>query len=236
MRPTWIVTVTLLLLSPTLLFAEEPSRRTISVSAEGEVTASPDVAVLSFAVETTAKDASKAVDENASKSSAVAAAIKKELGEKDKITTTRYSLDPVYERREAGSPAAPEISGYVAHNEVRVETHRIDQAGHLIDVAARAGANRMSGLDFTLENKTTQLREALLQAGREARQQAETVAQALNVKLKQVVSASTSSGPIVMPRDYPRMAMATMEKSAPTPVEPGDIVVRASLQVTYEIE
>jgi uncharacterized protein YggE len=235
MRPMWIVTVTLLLLSPTLLAAEEPSRRTIAVSAEGEVTASPDVAVLSFAVETTANEASKAVEENASKSSAVAAAIKKELGEKDKITTTRYSLDPVYERREPGSPAAPAISGYVAHNEVRVETHRIDQAGHLIDVAARAGANRMSGLEFTLEDKTTQLRQALLQAGREARQQAETVAQALGVTLKQVVSASTSSGPIVMPRDYPRMAMA-MEKSAPTQLEPGDIVVRASLQVTYEIE
>jgi uncharacterized protein YggE len=40
-----------------------------------------------------------------------------------------------------------------------------------------------------------------------------------------------------MPRDYSRMSMAAaMEKSAPTPVEPGEIVVRASLQVTYEIE
>jgi hypothetical protein len=226
-----------LLLSPMRLFAaEEPARRTISVSAEGEVTAAPDLAVVSFAVETTAPQAAAAVGDNATKSDAVAAAIKKELGEKGKITATRYSLEPIYERREPGSPAPPAISGYVARNEVRVETLRLDAVGQLIDAAARAGANRVSNLEFNLQDRTRQLAEALQRAGREARQQAETVAQALGVTLKQVVSATTSSGPIIMPREHQRFAMAAMEAQAPTPIEPGEIIVRATLQVTYEIE
>jgi uncharacterized protein len=237
MRAT-LVLIGSLLLSPALAgAADAPARRTISVSADGEVTAAPDLAILSFAVETTAHEASKAAADNASKSATVAAAVKKQLGEKDKITTTRYSLEPTYERREPGSPAPPAISGYVSRNEVRVETRRIDEVGQLIDVATRAGANRVSGLEFTLDDRADELREALLKAGREARQQAETVAQALGVTLKQVVSASTSSAPIIMPRDTQRFSMAAaMERSAPTPVEPGEIIVRASLQVTYEIE
>ncbi len=215
---------------------DAPDRRTISVSSEGEVHATPDLAIISFAVETTAPEAAAAVGENARKSAALSKAIKSRMDAADKISTSGYGLDPVYEQAKPGSSTVPRISGYVARNEVRVEAHKLDAVGALIDAAAGAGANRVSGLTFTLENRSAQLREALQKAGAEARQQAESVATALGVRLKQVVSASTSGGPIVMPKQYERMAMASMESYAPTPVEAGDVVVRAGLQVTYEIE
>ena len=47
------------------------TRRTISVTGQGEVSASPDVAILSVAVETTAVKAADAVNENASRSAKV---------------------------------------------------------------------------------------------------------------------------------------------------------------------
>lgn len=213
---------------------DKPPPRTISVTAEGEVDATPDLAVVSFAVETTAPLAATAVEENARKSAAVTAAVKKDLGPNDRVTTMGYSLDPFYEQHERGSPAAPRIAGYVARNEVQVQLHAVDAVGRLIDTATGAGSNRVSGLQFTLEDDSGELRQALLEAGQEARRQAEAIAQALGVTLKQVVSAKTSSGPILYPQQ--RFAMAAAEARVTTPVEPGEVSVRASLQVTYEIE
>jgi hypothetical protein len=225
------------LLAATTAQAEEgPQQRTISVTGEGEVTATPDLAIISFAVETTAKQARDAVDENARKGAAVAAALKKKLQEKDEISTTRYSLEPMYEQREPRSTVQPAINGYVARNEVRVELHAIDAVGALIDVATEAGANRVSDLQFTLDDRASYLRDALQNAGHEAQQQAKSVAAALGVELKQVVSASTSAPPIVFPRRYESAGMAMAESRVTTPVEPGEVSVRATLYVTYEIE
>lgn len=211
------------------------SRHTIAVTGQGEVTAAPDLAILSVAVETTAAKAADAVRENASRSAKVAAAVKALIGKDDRVTTTRYSLDPRYEPPKHGEAGEPRIIGYVARNEVQVETHKIDGVGALIDTASDAGANRVSGLQFTLSNRNEQLRAALEKAGAEARAQAESVAKALGVHLKGVASATTSTGPGPQPRYFEARAMA-LEARPPTPIEPGTVSVSATLQVTYDIE
>lgn len=227
--------LTCVLLACSAVRADE-TPRSISVTGEGEVKASPDLAIVSFAVETTAKHARDAVSENASKSQALAAAIKKKLKNGDKVTTTSYSLDPMYEQRERGSTAPPAISGYVARNEVRVELHAIDDVGTLIDIATQSGANRVNDLQFTLADRAPYLRQALEEAGHAAQEQAESVAKALGVKLKKVLSATTSTPPVTLPRRYRGVGMAMAEAQAPTPVEPGEVSVQATLNVTYEIE
>lgn len=232
-----VLSFVLSLLLPTVASAQEaPQRRTITVSGEGQINASPDLAIVSFAVETTAPQARDAVNDNASKSAALADALKKKLKDEDKITTTRYSLDPMYEQRERGGTEPPRISGYVARNEVQVELHEIDGVGALIDAASQAGANRISDLQFTLEDRSAHLHDALQKAGHEAQAQAKSVAAALGVTLKQVMSATTSAPPIVLPRRYQTGGMAMAESRAPTPVEPGEVSVQATLHVTYEIE
>jgi uncharacterized protein YggE len=214
----------------------EPKRRTIEVSGSAEVSAAPDLAILSFAVETTATEASAAVEQNAARSAKVASAVKQRLGAKDKLSTTRYALEPRYQYPERGSQAPPTITGYVAANEVRVETSNLDQVGQLVDAAITAGANRVSELQFTLADRNPTLRAALAKAGSEARAQAESIAAALGVQLKQVVTA-TSQPPPIIPRRYEGRGMvAAAEARAPTPLEPGEVTVSATLQVTYEIE
>ena len=215
---------------------ETPARRTLAVSGEGEVKVAPDLAVVSFAVETSAPAAAAAVADNARKSGQLADALRQQLGQNGKVSTTRYSLDPVYEQREHGASAPPRITGYQARNQVRVETHAIDTVGKLIDTAAAAGANRVDGLEFTLEQRATAQRDALQHAGEDARRQAEASAAALGVTLGKVLSAVTGAPPVVMPRPYARMGAAMAEMNAPTPVEAGDVTVSATLQVTYEIE
>jgi uncharacterized protein len=216
---------------------DAPSRRTIAVSGEGEVKVPPDLAVVSFAVETTAPAAGVAVAENARKSSELADELKRQLTGQGKVSTTRYSLDPVYEQRERGGPPAPpRITGYIARNQVRAETHAIDSIGKLIDGAAKAGANRVDGLDFALDQRDQAEDQALQRAAADARRQAEAASSALGVKLGKVLSVTTSAPPVVVPRPYARVAAAMAEASPPTPVEAGDVTVSATLQVTYEIE
>jgi uncharacterized protein YggE len=211
------------------------AQRTISVTGQGEVTASPDLVIVTVAVETAAPSAAAAVGENAKRSAAVVSALKGLVGKEDRVTTARYSLDPRYQSSKPGEATEPRITGYVARNDVQVETHKIDGVGALIDAANRAGANRISGLQFTLSNRNEQLRAALEKAGSEARAQAESVAKALGVTLKQVSSATTSTGPVIQPRYFER-GVAAMEARASTPIEPGTVSVSATLQVTYTIE
>ena len=213
---------------------QQPPRRTITVTGTGEVSAAPDLALVSFAVETQAKTAAEAATANAAKTDKVVNAIKGQLKGDDKIMTSGYSLEPQYQTQERGSLSPPPIVGYVARNEVRVEINRIEAVGRLIDTAIAAGANRISNLQFTLKDRNPQLRAALAKAGAEARAQAESVATALGVQIKQVVAATTSSGPIVLPR-Y-REGFAAAAANAATPLEPGEVKVSASLEVSYEIE
>lgn len=210
-------------------------RRTIAVSGQGEVQAIPDRLVVSFAVETTAARAAEATAENAKRSSAVAAAVKPLLGADDTVVTTRYALDPRYETVRPGEQREPHITGYVARNEVQVESRQTDKAGALLDAAIGAGANRIGGLQFSLSKRTESVRAAIEKAGADARAQAESVAKGLGVRLKGVVSATTGTPPVIMPRRF-EVGMMAAEARAPTPIEAGEITVSATLQVTYEIE
>jgi uncharacterized protein len=214
---------------------KEPPR-TLTVMGYGEVKASPDLAFIELAVETTAENAAKATTENARLTTAVIDALKKKIGEKDRVTTTGYSLQPQYANRRPGSDAPPEIAGYVASNRVRVESRDLNKVGDLIDTAIAAGANRTDVLSFTLENRAPTLREALREAGAEARAQAESIAEALGVKLGEVLNASTAGVQMPQPIYKERMMMAMAADQVSTPVEPGEIEVSATLTVSYRIE
>jgi len=222
--------------SAAVLAQETPPRRTVAVTGEGEVKVAPDSAVLSFAVETAAPTAAAAGAENARKSTVLTEALKKEIGANGKVSTTRYSVDPVYEQRERGAATAPpRITGYVARNQVRAETSAIDSVGKLIDVATQAGANQIDGLDFTLEERAQAQSDALQRAGQDARRQADATATALGLKLGKVLTVSTGSPPIIMARDKRMAGVAMAEMSVSTPIDAGDVTVSAQVQVMYEI-
>src|SRR5438094_159071 len=147
-------------------------RHTISVTGQGEVKAVPDQIVASFAVETTGTRATDAAAENAKRSTAVAAALKALLAPEDTVGTTHYAVDPRYEPGRPGEAREPRIVGYVARNEVQIESRRIDKAGALVDAAIGAGANRVGSLQFSLSKRDELLRSALEKAGADARSRA----------------------------------------------------------------
>jgi uncharacterized protein YggE len=236
-RRAWPLVISLLLLpAAPLVAAETPeqSRRTISVTGKGEVKAVPDHVAVSFAVETTAPRAAEAAAENARRSAAVTSALRAALGSGATVTTTRYAIEPRYEAARPGESREPRITGYIVRNQVQVESGQVDRVGGLIDAAIGAGANRIGALEFTLAEEAAPLRAALEKAGADAHAQAESAAHGLGVRLKGVLSATTSAMPV--PRRYETRALAAETRAAPTPIEPGEATVSATLQVTYEIE
>jgi uncharacterized protein YggE len=207
--------------------------RTIEVDGSGETRTSPDTADLDLAIETRAKTAEGAAASNAALAAKVIDAIKSKLGDKGKITTGGYSLNPEYDQR--ATTETPKIVGYTAQNSVTVHTGALDLAGALIDAAIAAGANRVNSLNFSVRDDTKARGEAIAIATRDARAQAEALAAALDVKLGKVLKATTISeqrpAPIRMNR-----AMFATASSVSTPVEPGDVTVPATVSLIFEIE
>src|SRR5882672_2582112 len=211
--------------------ANAPAMRTIEVDGSGEARTSPDTADLDLAIDTQAKTAEEAATRNAALAAKVIDALKAKLGDKGKITTGGYALNPEYDQRPTQKPS---IIGYTAQNTVTVNTCALDLIGALIDSAIAAGANRVNSLNFSVKDDTKPRTEAITIATRDAHAQASALAAALRVKLGKVVKATTVSEvrPIPMQRG---MAMAMSAKVA-TPVEPGEVTMPATVSLTFEIE
>jgi uncharacterized protein YggE len=211
--------------------ANSPAIRTIEVDGSGETRTSPDTADLDLAIDTQAKTAEEAANRNAALAAKVIDALKSKLGDKGKITTAGYSLNPEYDQR---ASEKPRIVGYNAQNTVTLHTGALDLVGALIDAAIAAGANRVNSLNFSVKDDTKARTEAIAIATRDARAQAEALASALGVKLGMILKATTVSQarPIPM-RMGPAMAMSA---SVATPVEPGEVTVSATVSLTFEIE
>ena len=206
-------------------------RRTIEVDGSGEVRTSPDTADLDLAIDTHAKTAEGAATNNAQLATKVIDALKSKLGDKGKITTGGYSLNPDYSRTPSENPT---IVGYNAQNTVTVHTGALDLVGALIDSAIAAGANRVNSLNFSVKDDTKARTEAIAIATRDARAQADALASALGVKLGKVLKATTVSEARPIPMRMGR-AMA-MSATVATPVEPGEVAVPATVSLTFEIE
>ena len=209
-------------------------KRTLNVTRNGKADASPDVAYLTLSVETLAKSASQAVKDNAATTNKVIQVIKAMLGKNDKVSTAGYSLTPVYEYNNQTSKT--DFKGYRASNRIIVEAHDLKEIGNLIDATSEAGLNNIESLSFDTTKRDEFRREALTRAVNDAKTTAETLAKAAGVKITRILQLSpTFDYPVPVYRDY-ALAKEAAPAAPPTPIEPGDISVSASVNIVYEIE
>ena len=220
---------------PMMLAAQDvsthPQRQLVRASGTAVLNAKPDQARISIGVTTQAPTAQDAVAQNAVRTTAVLNQLKSSLGGKGEIKTSNYSVSPQFRYpKEGGNPT---ITGYAANNTVEVVVNDLSLVGKLIDEGTRSGANSINNIAFTLRDDTTVLAQAIGQATRKARANAEAIAAALGVQVVGVAEAETVdfSAPI-----RPMHDMAMMAKAAvPTPVEAGDLDVTARVTVALEV-
>ncbi len=212
--------------------------RTISLSATGTVRRPPDQAVVSLAVETRAPNARQAAQQNATRMDAVVRALRDAGIPAAQIHTESYNLSPEYQyvQPTPGKPGEQRLVGYVASNSVRVQVDSIARVGPTIDAAIAAGANRATGISFQLRDPDAARRDALKLAMETARQDAQALAQAAGQTLGPLLQITTG---VEQPRPLFAMradrAAPAAAPAPPTPVEPGQLEITATVTVVYRL-
>ena len=228
--------VSILLLIPVFLSAQEMKKTnqpsTIQVDGEAVLQVNPDRAEIDLGVITQASDAKAAATANAAKLDRVIKQLRSGVGENLQIKTIGYSLSPNYVYPPQGGE--PKITGYTANNTVHVQTDDLTQAGSIIDVAIKAGANNVQALRFVLKDDSATQAEALAEASKKARTKADAIAAAIGAKIIRVIQVVEGGQQVVPIQARSFGAEAKMEVS--TPVEAGTIEVRASVTMTVEIQ
>ncbi|HEX6040449.1 SIMPL domain-containing protein [Longimicrobium sp.] len=213
-----------------------PREQTIRVTGMGEARARPDQAIADFAVETASATAQAAASENAGVMDRVIAALVRAGVPRDRIETSGYNVFPEYDPQPRPDQTTPTVRGYRVINTVTVTLDDVARVGAVIDAALGAGANRVNGVRFGLRDPQAFRQRAIDDAVRRARADAEALAASLNVGLGMVREAYTADVGTVQPVMYARMEMAAdMAQSAPTPINPGEQTVRATVVVVYSI-
>ena len=206
----------------------------VVVTGDSLVQERPDTAVVTVAVVTQNRSALAAQQENATKTEAVVRAVRQAAGPGAEVETSGYNLQPQYTYREGQTPL---IQSYVAQNSVTVTMSDLTKVGAVIDAAAAAGANQVSGLSFTLRQDKAARRRALAEATREALSKAQTIATALGGRVVRVVEVSEAGSvgrPVPIYKDEV-MTMQARVGQAPTPVEVGSLDIRSQVTLVAEV-
>jgi uncharacterized protein YggE len=227
------------------------SSRVVTVSGTGEVTGDPDRAVLELDVEARGDSAGTVRDELAGRAEAVRAAVVEAGVDEEDITTSRFRIHERIDRRrleEAGvDPRSPEARErfrfYEGTYSFRVEIDDIDGTGTVIDAAVDAGVDQVDRVLFTLsDEKRAELREeALRRAIRNARAEANTIAEEVDGEIIEATVVDASRGRIrPIERQADALAVATAAPTetpggASTGVEPGDVTVSVEVDVRYSM-
>jgi uncharacterized protein YggE len=204
----------------------------LSISAEGQVKAAPDIASISFGVMTQSATAEAAVGDNAKRMNAVMAALKKAgIADKD-VQTSGLNLSPQYAYN---NNEPPRLTGYQVNNMVSVTVRDLKNLGRALDAVVAAGANQINGVSFGLDKPDAAMDVARREAMAKAKARADLYAAAAGLKVARIVSISEGGGyqpgPIV-PVVYAKAAAM----DAATPVAPGEVGVTISVQVQYELK
>ena len=205
----------------------------LDITASGEVTRIPDVAVISAGVVTRQQTASSAIQENSSRMERVLAALKKAgVAERD-VQTSSLSLSPEY-RYQENQP--PQLVGYTASNQVSIRFRDIRNSGKILDALVAEGANQINGPSLTIDKPEAALDEALQQAIANGRARAELYARTLGKRVARVVSVSEGGGNYPVPPPMPVMMEARMAGQADTKVVPGEQKLQVSVSMVFDLQ
>lgn len=207
--------------------ASEEPRSGITVTGTGEVAAVPDEAEFSLGITTEGASAREALSENSARMRRLIAALKAAgVADRD-LETQDVSVGPSYEGN--GTKA----DRFTASNSVAVRIRKLDRAGAILEAGSQAGANQVYGPSLTREDRDDLEAKALEQAVDDARNRAETLAEAAGVDVGRVTAIVESAEPGVAYADSFRAVDAA---ASTVPIEKGVHEIQARVTVTFAIE
>lgn len=238
---------------------EPASFRSFSVSGEGKAVAIPDIAQFTFSVIT--EDNKKLPElqkENTEKSNKIIEFFKSQGIEAKDIKTVSYYVNPRYgyyncppQVYDATNPdnlsgricPPPEIDGYTVNQTVLVKIRNFEKTGEILSGAVERGANSVSQLSFTIDDRSRVEQEARTLALGKAKEKAEATARAGGFRLGRLLSIDEGYAPYPYYDQYgfareggggtPSQPEKVLQ---PNLVEPGSQEVIVNLNLRYEIE
>ena len=205
----------------------------LDVSATGEVTRVPDLAIISAGVQTLLPTATAAIEENATRMERVRAALKRAGIEDKDIQTSSISLNPEYQY-DQNRP--PRLTGYRATNTVNVRFRDLKRTGAILDALVAEGANQINGPNLTVDRPEEAYDEARIKAIANGRARADLYARALGKRVVRLISVSEGSG-MHVPPPMPMVAMmAERGAAADTKTDPGTQQRQVNVSMSFELQ
>jgi uncharacterized protein YggE len=210
------------------------AEHTITIAASGEAVGKPDVAKISLAVVKEGDSVAAVTTESNTTMNTIIAGLKNNGVEEQDIKTTAYNLSPKYNYEKQPY----DIAGYTLNQTVEVKVRDFEKISTLVDQATQAGANSVSSPVFTIDDAEALKDLARFNAFTKAQAKAESLAEAANVHLGEVVTfTENDTEPNYPPTPYYELQMAkdTAATAQPT-FEGGSQDVTVNVSVTFEIQ
>jgi uncharacterized protein YggE len=204
----------------------------LEVSATGEATRVPDLAIISAGVVTRQTTATAAIQENAAQMERVLSALKRAGIEERDVQTSSINLNPEYRYQEN---RAPQLVGYTASNQVSIRFRDIRNTGKILDALVAEGANQINGPTLTIDKPEAALDEARLKALANGRARADVYARALGRRVARIVSISESGGSYPVPPPMPMM-MEARNQAADSKILPGEQKLQVTLSIVFDLQ
>lgn len=210
---------------------------TITVSGEGKVMATPDIAELNFGVKTErVKTSEKAMEILGEKMTAVVDAIKAQGIEEKDIKTQHLNLSPAYDWNEGKRVDR----GFEANQNVRVKIRNTDDTSKVLTAATSAGANQAGNVSFTIDEPETLREQARTKAIENGQKKAADLAKQLGKSLGKLKGFNEGGGGMPYPMMEKAMAYGRGgggdEDMNMPPVPTGEQEIRVNVSLTYELK
>lgn len=213
-----------------VLVGAEGLQPQITVTGEGAVSVTPDMARITLGVVQQAQTAAEAMDAMNEAMGGVLSKLAEAGVDPKQIQTGNLRLDQTYEHSSIGT-ATP--SGYAAYADVQIQVYQLDKLGAILDAAVRDGANQMSGLQFDVADRAPVMNAARQAAVADARAKADVYAEAAGVTLGPILLMSETggtSGPM------PMMAEMAFDSGARSvTVSAGEMTIAANITMVWTL-
>ncbi len=218
--------------------AGEVSPPVISIVGVGNVSARPDMAVVSTGVVSEAKTARAALSANTTAMTSIVEWLKQNgIGERD-IQTSGFAIQPRYSypaQQDNGERPLPRIVGYSVSNQVTIRVRDIAKLGDILDQVVTEGSNRINDVSFTFSEPEKLLDTARANAMADAIRKAKIYTDAAGIGVGRVTSISEAGGTRPQP-EFRMASAATNMPPAPVPMEAGEQTLSVQVSVTWELD
>ena len=210
----------------------------IVVTGEGEICLIPDTAIVSVGVESLNESLIAAQTENSSSMNALVGVLK-ELGVlEENIKTKGYNVYQRYDYTQG-----EKLIGYQVSNYLEFKTKDVDNVGSIISKLMENGANRFSGVTFTLENSEEAYKQALSKALENAKNKASALYGG-ELEIKKIIEEKNTSYYLRDSYGYANSISETTKfmkgeikvSAETTKFMKGEIKVSACIKVEFEYE